>query len=70
MVKGLSPLFPFHQPHERTYGSTAPRREGPIRLHVPMPSPGFELSPYGTALSVKNHSTGWADLFNVKTSII
>ncbi|GFW32046.1 hypothetical protein TNCV_2600721 [Trichonephila clavipes] len=61
VVRGLPPLFPFHQPHERD--STAIRRpschEGTIHLQISMPSPGFEPRPYGTAISATNHCTGW-----------
>ncbi|GFV24956.1 hypothetical protein TNCV_884221 [Trichonephila clavipes] len=31
-------------------------------LQAPMPSSGFEPKPYGTAVSVINHCTGWAAL--------
>ncbi|GFU00745.1 hypothetical protein TNCV_4818991 [Trichonephila clavipes] len=37
-----------------------PCREGTIHLQTSMPSPGFEARPYGTAISVANHYTGWA----------
>ncbi|GFX40109.1 hypothetical protein TNCV_4317451 [Trichonephila clavipes] len=30
-----------------------------------MPSSGFEPSPYGTAVSVSNHSTGWVTCHTV-----
>ncbi|GFV43408.1 transposable element Tc1 transposase [Trichonephila clavipes] len=55
MVRGLPTLFPFHQPHERTCGSTAiystPYPEGTIHLQTSMSSPGFELRLYGTGKS-------------------
>ncbi|GFY17267.1 hypothetical protein TNCV_1090411 [Trichonephila clavipes] len=41
VVRGLPPLFPFHQPHERTC------RKGTIHLQTSMSSAGFEPSPYG-----------------------
>ncbi|GFV53470.1 hypothetical protein TNCV_3446041 [Trichonephila clavipes] len=47
VVRNLPPLFPFHQLHERTCSS----------------SPGFERSPNGSAVSVANHYTRWADNF-------
>ncbi|GFV74093.1 hypothetical protein TNCV_4510001 [Trichonephila clavipes] len=50
---GLPPLFPFHQPHERI--RLPPCRKGTIHLQTSMSSPGFEPSPYGTAVSVANH---------------
>ncbi|GFT11237.1 hypothetical protein TNCV_1143751 [Trichonephila clavipes] len=34
-------------------------RAGTIHLQTSMSSPGFEPSPYGTAVSVANHYTGW-----------
>ncbi|GFT74059.1 hypothetical protein TNCV_3707911 [Trichonephila clavipes] len=36
-----------------------PCRKGTIHLQTSLPSPGFEPSPYGTAVSVANHYTGW-----------
>ncbi|GFW72377.1 uncharacterized protein TNCV_704141 [Trichonephila clavipes] len=64
VVRGLPPLYPFHQPQERTCSSTAilstPCRKGTIHLQTSMSSPGFEPSPYGTAVSIANHYTGWA----------
>ncbi|GFU11456.1 hypothetical protein TNCV_1983651 [Trichonephila clavipes] len=63
VVRCLPTLFPFHQPHERTCGSTAiyssPYRKGTVHLQTSMSSPGFEPRPYGTAVSVANHYTGW-----------
>ncbi|GFW13209.1 transposable element Tc3 transposase [Trichonephila clavipes] len=57
VVRGLPPLFPFHQPHERTCGRrlfrVPPCHAGTIHLQTPMPSPGFEPSPYGTARFVE-----------------
>ncbi|GFW15194.1 transposable element Tcb2 transposase [Trichonephila clavipes] len=50
--EGHPPTFSFHQPHRRICGSTA-------ILNAPMPSPGFELKPYGIAVNVINHYTGW-----------
>ncbi|GFU92894.1 hypothetical protein TNCV_2080401 [Trichonephila clavipes] len=42
-------LFPFHQPHERTCGSTAiysnPCRKGILHLQTSIPSQGFEPRP-------------------------
>ncbi|GFT87239.1 hypothetical protein TNCV_2310341 [Trichonephila clavipes] len=35
-------------------------REGTIHLQTFIPSPGFELRPCGTAVSVTNHYTRWA----------
>ncbi|GFW72917.1 hypothetical protein TNCV_830401 [Trichonephila clavipes] len=35
-----------------------PCREGTIHLQISMPSPGFELKPYSTAVSVTNHYIG------------
>ncbi|GFV14459.1 hypothetical protein TNCV_165861 [Trichonephila clavipes] len=40
--------------------SVLPCRKGTIHLQTSMSSPGFEPSPYGTAVSVANHYTGWA----------
>ncbi|GFT59560.1 DEP domain-containing protein 1A [Trichonephila clavipes] len=35
-----------------------PCRAGTMHLQTPMPSPGFEPMPYGTAVNVTNHCTG------------
>ncbi|GFX61573.1 hypothetical protein TNCV_2745481 [Trichonephila clavipes] len=35
-----------------------PCRKGTIHLQTSMPSPGFEPSPYGTAVSITNYYTG------------
>ncbi|GFU22862.1 hypothetical protein TNCV_4966081 [Trichonephila clavipes] len=37
-----------------------PCHKGTIHLQTSMSSPGFKPSPYGTAVSVANHYTGWA----------
>ncbi|GFV23563.1 uncharacterized protein TNCV_1906911 [Trichonephila clavipes] len=37
-----------------------PCHEDTIHLQTSMSSPGFEPRPYGTAVSVANHCTGWA----------
>ncbi|GFS73101.1 hypothetical protein TNCV_686791 [Trichonephila clavipes] len=37
-----------------------PCRKGTLHLRTSLPSPGFEHRPYGTAVSVTNHYTGWA----------
>ncbi|GFX45867.1 hypothetical protein TNCV_3607281 [Trichonephila clavipes] len=37
-----------------------PCHAGTIHLQTSMFSPGFEPSPYGTAVSVANRYTGWA----------
>ncbi|GFX46195.1 hypothetical protein TNCV_2298441 [Trichonephila clavipes] len=42
-----------------------PCRKGTIHLQTSMSSPGFEPSPYGTAVSVANHYTGWDGYFQV-----
>ncbi|GFU52162.1 transposable element Tcb2 transposase [Trichonephila clavipes] len=42
-----------------------PCRKGTIHLQTSMSSPGFEPSPYGTAVSVANHYTGWATPYDV-----
>ncbi|GFV42042.1 hypothetical protein TNCV_1569091 [Trichonephila clavipes] len=42
-------------------------REGTIHLQTSMSSPEFEPSPYGTAVSVANHYTGWATLYSCKS---
>ncbi|GFX51826.1 hypothetical protein TNCV_5015281 [Trichonephila clavipes] len=55
-VRCLPSLFSFHQPHERSYGSTD--REGTIHLQTSMSSPGLEPRPYGTAVSIANHIVG------------
>ncbi|GFV64247.1 hypothetical protein TNCV_3000121 [Trichonephila clavipes] len=64
VVRGLSHLFHFHPPYEKTCGSTAirvpPSRAGTIHLQTSMSSPGFEPSPYGTVVSAANRYTGWA----------
>ncbi|GFT39394.1 hypothetical protein TNCV_2422961 [Trichonephila clavipes] len=65
VVRGLPPIFPFHQPYERGLAvrrlfRVTPSREGTIHLQRTIPSLGFEPRPYGTAVSVTNHSTGWA----------
>ncbi|GFV60420.1 hypothetical protein TNCV_3470551 [Trichonephila clavipes] len=39
-----------------------PCRKGSIHLQTSMSSPGFEPSPYGIAVSVANHYTGWATM--------
>ncbi|GFV83325.1 hypothetical protein TNCV_1900511 [Trichonephila clavipes] len=36
-----------------------PCRKGSIHLQTSMSSPGFEPSPYTTAVSVANHYSGW-----------
>ncbi|GFW31806.1 hypothetical protein TNCV_5039761 [Trichonephila clavipes] len=36
-----------------------PCHEGTIHLQTSMSSPGFEPSPYCTAVNVTNHCTGW-----------
>ncbi|GFV49674.1 hypothetical protein TNCV_1959821 [Trichonephila clavipes] len=36
-----------------------PCRKGTIHLQTSMPSAGFELGSYGTAVSVTNHYIGW-----------
>ncbi|GFY34191.1 hypothetical protein TNCV_2504941 [Trichonephila clavipes] len=46
-----------------------PCREGTIHLQTSMSSPGFEPRPYGTAVSVTNHYTGWV-IFNAVKNII
>ncbi|GFT70459.1 hypothetical protein TNCV_2658811 [Trichonephila clavipes] len=60
---GLPSLFPIHQLHKRTCGSTAiystPRRKGTIHLQTSMSSPGFESRSFVTEASVANHYTGW-----------
>ncbi|GFU06304.1 hypothetical protein TNCV_4765971 [Trichonephila clavipes] len=43
-----------------------PCRKGTIPLQTSMSSPGFEPSPYGTAVSVTNPYTGWATRINKK----
>ncbi|GFW91426.1 hypothetical protein TNCV_3375921 [Trichonephila clavipes] len=60
---GLPPLCPFTN---HTRGLAARRlfrvlqcRKGTIHLQTSMSSPGFEPSPYGIAVSVANHYTGW-----------
>ncbi|GFX01261.1 hypothetical protein TNCV_4582271 [Trichonephila clavipes] len=40
--------------------TTSPCHKGSIHLQTSMPSPGFEPRPYGIAVSVTNHYTGWA----------
>ncbi|GFX88057.1 hypothetical protein TNCV_158751 [Trichonephila clavipes] len=40
-------------------------REGTIHLQTSMPSPGFEPRSHGTAVSVTNHNTGWADHYHI-----
>ncbi|GFU39608.1 hypothetical protein TNCV_1793401 [Trichonephila clavipes] len=70
VFRGLSPLFPFQQHHERSCGSKAilstPSRKGTIHLRTSVPSPGFEQRPNGTEVSVTNHYTGWATCVGVK----
>ncbi|GFV06589.1 hypothetical protein TNCV_2949111 [Trichonephila clavipes] len=49
----------------------SPRRKYTIHLQTSMPFPGFEPRPYGKAVSVTNHSTGWAAHPKVKqTSLV
>ncbi|GFY27885.1 hypothetical protein TNCV_243501 [Trichonephila clavipes] len=36
-----------------------PCHKGTLHLQTPMPSLGFEPRPYGTAVSIINHYTGW-----------
>ncbi|GFU06205.1 hypothetical protein TNCV_4765121 [Trichonephila clavipes] len=64
VVRSLLPLFPSTN---YTRGLAArrlfrvpPCRKGTIHLQTSMPSQGFEPSPYGIAVSVANHYTGWA----------
>ncbi|GFX60042.1 hypothetical protein TNCV_4557231 [Trichonephila clavipes] len=40
-------------------------RADTIHSQKSISSPGFEPSPYGTAVSVANHSTGWATICTV-----
>ncbi|GFU52965.1 hypothetical protein TNCV_1142571 [Trichonephila clavipes] len=40
-----------------------PAAKGTIHLQTSMSSPGFEPSPYGTTVSIANHSTGWETCF-------
>ncbi|GFV35630.1 hypothetical protein TNCV_5016451 [Trichonephila clavipes] len=62
--QGLPPLFPFPQPHKRAASSTAILEypyavKALFYLKTSLPPPGFEPRPYGTAVSVANHYTGW-----------
>ncbi|GFV01289.1 hypothetical protein TNCV_3375231 [Trichonephila clavipes] len=65
-LRGLPPLFPFHQSNDRTCSSTVtkstPCCESTIHLQTSMSSPVFEPRPNGTAVNVSNHSTGWATI--------
>ncbi|GFV48493.1 hypothetical protein TNCV_2395581 [Trichonephila clavipes] len=63
---GPPPLFLFHQPHERTCGSMAPKSTPMPRRHytftnIHVFSRIREPRLYGTAVSVANHYTGWAN---------
>ncbi|GFV56289.1 hypothetical protein TNCV_106451 [Trichonephila clavipes] len=66
LIRGLPPLFPFHQPHERTCVTITNKstqcRKSIIYLQTSMPSPEFEPRTYGTAVSVTNHYTGGATI--------
>ncbi|GFT14434.1 hypothetical protein TNCV_4004101 [Trichonephila clavipes] len=42
-----------------------PCRKDTIHLQISMSSPGFEPSPYGIAVSVANHHTGWATYLTI-----
>ncbi|GFT79387.1 hypothetical protein TNCV_604091 [Trichonephila clavipes] len=69
VVRGFLHLVPFHLAHERTCDSTAiqstPMPQRPIYLEACMPSSGFKPRPYGTAVSVTNHETGWVALCDI-----
>ncbi|GFU86691.1 hypothetical protein TNCV_2881111 [Trichonephila clavipes] len=47
-----------------------PCRKDTIHLQTSMSSPEFEPIPYGTAVSVANHYTGWAIHAAVKRYIV
>ncbi|GFV93130.1 hypothetical protein TNCV_2552211 [Trichonephila clavipes] len=61
-VRGLPSIFPFHQPHERTWVRwlirITPFPKGTTHLQTCMPSPGFGPSLNGTAVSLTKHYTG------------
>ncbi|GFX98007.1 transposable element Tcb2 transposase [Trichonephila clavipes] len=59
----LSSLFTSHKRGlaTRQLFREPPRRKGTIHLQTSMSSPGFEPSPYDTAVSVSNHYTHWAE---------
>ncbi|GFX73125.1 hypothetical protein TNCV_4502041 [Trichonephila clavipes] len=64
VVRGLPPLFPFHQPNEkvtRRLFRVLPCLKGTMHLQTSMSSPGFEPRPYSTADNVTNHYTPSAD---------
>ncbi|GFX52635.1 dynein heavy chain 3, axonemal [Trichonephila clavipes] len=46
-----------------------PYPKGTIHLQTFMSYPGFEPSPYGTAVSVANHSTGWETRLTLRSQI-
>ncbi|GFW78676.1 probable hydroxyacid-oxoacid transhydrogenase, mitochondrial [Trichonephila clavipes] len=50
-MRGLAARLLFRVP---------PCCKGTIHLQTSVPSPGFKLKPYGTAVSVTNHYTRWA----------
>ncbi|GFT57137.1 hypothetical protein TNCV_1691691 [Trichonephila clavipes] len=70
IVRVLPPLFPFHQPQERTCGSQGlfkvlPWRKSTIHLQTSMPSPGYKPRPYGTAVSVTNQLHRMGDIYSM-----
>ncbi|GFX91837.1 hypothetical protein TNCV_3530361 [Trichonephila clavipes] len=56
LTRGLAARWLFKVP---------PCRKGTIHLQTSMPSPGFELRPYGIIVSVTNHYTGWVNFANI-----
>ncbi|GFW49691.1 hypothetical protein TNCV_357941 [Trichonephila clavipes] len=46
-----------------------PCRKGTIHLQTSMPSPGFELGPYGTPVGIANYFTSWVTLHGVFSQI-
>ncbi|GFV39707.1 hypothetical protein TNCV_4330281 [Trichonephila clavipes] len=71
--RGRESLLPLKRAPNHTRGLEArrlfrvdPSRQSTIHLQTSMSSPGLEPSPYGTAVSVANHSTGWATLISLK----
>ncbi|GFX86929.1 hypothetical protein TNCV_2124761 [Trichonephila clavipes] len=61
LMKGLAARQLFRVP---------PCYEDAIHLQTSTSSPGFELSPYTTAVSIANHYTGWATFFQVGTLLL
>ncbi|GFW60561.1 hypothetical protein TNCV_569081 [Trichonephila clavipes] len=58
MARDLPPLLSYHQTEDLQldgYSRVPPCLKGTIHSQTSMPSPGFELMPYDTSVSVTNY---------------